>query len=145
MTATERIAYLKGLFEGLEIDTEKKEGKVLAGILEVLEDLAYSVSDLEEEAAAVDEELSEIYNEIDEMAEDLYEDCDDEYDDLYDDEDQEMFEVICPTCGEEIYVDEGTLGEGGINCPACGEDIEFDLSEVEVCDCADENCNCNQD
>ena len=52
----------------------------------------------------------------------------------YDDEDDEeldydgvMYDVTCPTCGEEITFDEGTLSEGSIICPSCGEELEFDL------------------
>ena len=30
MEITEKVAYLKGLAEGMELDTEKKEGKLLA-------------------------------------------------------------------------------------------------------------------
>jgi formylmethanofuran dehydrogenase subunit E len=131
VSVTERVAYLKGLIEGMEIDTTSKEGKILAEVLGVLEDLAFSVTDLEEEAAEVNEELEEIYDEIDEMATDLY-DIEDDYEDEEDDfSDDDLFEFVCPTCGEEIYVGESTLEEGGIKCPACGEDIEFDLSELE--------------
>ena len=36
----------------------------------------------------------------------------------------------CPTCGEEIVVDEDVLAKGGMKCPACGEELDFDLSQV---------------
>ena len=36
MEITEKVAYLKGLAEGMELDTEKKEGKLLAAIIDVL-------------------------------------------------------------------------------------------------------------
>lgn len=130
MSVTERVAYLKGLIAGMDIDTSNKEGKILAEILGILEDLAFSVSDLEENAADVNEELEQLYDEIDEMATDLY-DLEGEEDDDYDYLDEDLFEFVCPTCGEEIYVEESTLDEGGMKCPACGEDIEFDLSDLE--------------
>ena len=78
----------------------------------------------------MEEEIDEIYDEIDEMAEDLY-DGDWEEDDGEDLDDEDLYEVVCPTCGEEIYVDEGTLSEGAMECPACGEDLEFDMSELD--------------
>ena len=40
MEITEKVAYLKGLAEGMELDTEKKEGKLLAAIIDVLDDLS---------------------------------------------------------------------------------------------------------
>lgn len=152
MTVTERVAYLKGLFEGLEIDTDKKEGKILKGVLEVLDDLALTVSDLEDENAALTDEIEEIYEELESIEDDLYEDededkcdcdeCDDD-DDYEFDPNEELYQVVCPTCEEEIFVDEGTLAEGSIKCPACGEELEFDMSAIEgECDCGDDGCDC---
>ncbi|MDO5547881.1 MAG: hypothetical protein Q4F79_05275 [Eubacteriales bacterium] len=128
MTVTERVAYVRGLFEGLDFSTEKKEGRILQAMLDLLEDMALSIEDLEEENDA-------LQNVIDAMVEDLYDD-DDSYDELDDedmeiDPDAELFQVICPSCGEEIFVDESTLSMGNIGCPACGEDLEFDLSALE--------------
>ena len=40
MTASEKVAYLKGLVEGLGIDKDKSEGKILNAVIDVLEDLA---------------------------------------------------------------------------------------------------------
>lgn len=53
------------------------------------------------------------------------------------DEDEEieydgiMYDVTCPSCGEEITFDEGVLNIGSIACPNCGEELEFDLSEED--------------
>ena len=38
MTTSEKVAYLKGLAEGMEIDKETKEGKLLNVIIDILED-----------------------------------------------------------------------------------------------------------
>ena len=49
MTISEKVAYLKGLAEGLNIDTEKsKEGKLLNVIIGILEEIGMSIEDLEE-------------------------------------------------------------------------------------------------
>lgn len=130
MTVTERIAYIHGLFEGMEINVDKKEGRILKEMIGLLEDMALSITDLEEE----NEALQEV---IDAVIEDIY-DEDDTYDeedvddgDIDFDPDTELFEVVCPSCGEEIYVDESTLSQGSITCPACGEDLEFDMSTLD--------------
>ena len=47
MTASEKVAYIKGLIEGMELDTEKGQGKLLAAIADVLEDLALGLDDVE--------------------------------------------------------------------------------------------------
>ena len=130
MTITERVAYVRGLFDGLEVNVDKKEGRVLKEIIHLLEDMALSITDLEEENDA----LQEV---IDVLIEDIYDD-DDSYDeeDVDGDEmdfdpDTELFEVVCPSCGEEIFVDEATLEQGNIACPACGEELEFDISTLD--------------
>ena len=53
MTVTEKVAYLKGLVEGLDFDADKKETKVINAVLDVLEDLALAVSDLDDEMELV--------------------------------------------------------------------------------------------
>ena len=101
MTVTERVAYLRGLFEGMDVNVDTKEGRILKEMLDVLGDMALSITDLEEENEALQEVL-------DAMIEDLYDD-DDSYDeedidsdDVDYDPDSELFEVVCPSCGEEI-------------------------------------------
>ena len=77
MTVTERVAYVRGLFEGFEVNVDKKEGRLFKEIIDLLEDMALSITDLEEE----NEALQEV---IDAMIEDIYDD-----DDSYDEEDVE--------------------------------------------------------
>ena len=125
MTVLERVAYLRGLYEGLEIDTGKKEGKLLAGMLETMEELAQSVTDLQEQNNGLLNELDDIYEELSAITEDF---LDEEEDDLA--EGEELYQVVCPTCGEVIYLDEVMLEEGSISCTACGEELEFDLSDL---------------
>ena len=65
MTNTEKVAYIRGLAEGLELDDSKKEVKVLNAIIDLLDDLAMSLADLEDgysdmadQLDAVDEDLA---------------------------------------------------------------------------------------
>ena len=64
MTLSERAAYLKGLKEGLKLNTETSEGKLLNEIIEMLEDVALSVNDLEDCTSAISDELDLIEEEI---------------------------------------------------------------------------------
>lgn len=126
MSVTERVAYLKGLFDGLEMDTTKKEGKVFAGILEVLEELANTVSDLETQNRELMDEMDDLYEDFAAMHEDFM--TDDEA--MSEDEDEELYQVICPTCAEIIYLDDVLLEQGSMVCGSCGEDLEFDISDL---------------
>lgn len=158
---SEKAAYLKGLAEGLEIKADSKEGKVIAAIIETLDEMAAEVedmalmqdemqsqiddvqevlSDLEDEVDAISDDLSDIediFDELEEMDDDDEDfDCDDCL--SFDDEDElwdEDYSFECPKCGDMIYVDLALLdsGEDKIVCPNCKEAIalEFDCDTDE--------------
>ena len=143
MTVTEKVAYLKGLVEGLDFDADKKETKVINAVLDVLEDLALAVSDLDDEMAVVTEQLDAVDEDLADLEEVFYEelddcDCDCDCDDCCDC-DEDMYEVECPNCGEMIYFDEEIIDEGKAECPACGEVLEFDLEFDCDCDCCEDD------
>ena len=133
MSVTERAAYLKGLAEGLEITPDTKEGKLLLAILDLLDDLALSVADLEDETAQLGEQVDMIDEDLSDLEDDYYdlEDEDDEDECGCGCEDEPLYEIVCPKCGDSIYVDEGMLDEGSMNCPNCDELLEFDLEGMD--------------
>ncbi len=133
MTTAEKVAYLKGLTEGLGIDPEKKEGKILTTILDILEDLAIDQEDLASDIAELDEGLDAVSDDLEDVETILFgdEEDDDEDDEEAEDWDGEtaFYECECPACGETVTFDEDVLAKGSIQCPACGETLEFDLDE----------------
>lgn len=137
MNLTEKAAYLKGLQDGLNLNTETAEGKLINAIIDLLDEMAVSVTDIEDMTYAVTEELDAIEDELDAIEEVLDEEFEDEYDEDdedeedYDFEDEVIYEVKCPTCGEIINLDEDMLEAGNIECPKCGEELEFDVSELD--------------
>ena len=138
MTLTEKVAYLKGLAEGLALDESKPEIKVIKAMMDILDDLALSVADLEDGLDLVCEQLDAVDEDLDELEGFVYEeldDCDCCCDDC-DDEDEEFYDVECPSCGEVICVDRDILEEGSINCPKCDELLEFEID----CDCDCDDC-----
>ena len=136
MTLTERTAYLKGLMEGMELDTDTKEGKLFKAIIDVLDDMALTVSDVEDVVDAVCDELDSVEEDLDAIEEYLLdEEDDDDYDcdcdDDYDYDDEVIYEIKCPVCNTVINLDEEMLEAGSIECPDCGEELEFDADELE--------------
>ena len=136
MEITEKVAYLKGLAEGMELDTGKKEGKLLAAIIDVLEDIALELVDMQEAQEELGDGLDAVSDDLEDVEELLYgpedEDEDDseyELDDLGEDED--CYATTCPTCEETIYFDESVLEDGEVVCPNCGEKLEFDLESLD--------------
>ena len=151
MTISEKSAYLKGLMDGLNLNTETNEGKMIAAIVDLLGDVTRRLHDVEETTIAISDELDEIEEDLDAIEdfildEDEYdddEDWDDEEDEDWDDEDEDyeegfdfgdpettIYEVEC-ACGNIIDFDEETLEEGSIVCPNCGETLEFSLEDED--------------
>lgn len=100
MEISEKVAYLKGLAEGLALDTDTKEGKLIAAIIDVLDDMAEKFVDLEDELCDVEDGLDAVSDDLSDVEEALYE-MDDEDEEDYDD-DESYFETTCPVCQEEI-------------------------------------------
>ena len=139
MTITEKVAYLKGLADGLAIDTEKsKEGKLISVIIDILEEMGMSIEDLEENTTALGEELDAVSDDLADVEKAVFDE--DEDDDCCCDEDDDFFEVECPNCGETLVIDEDVLEEGAIQCPNCREKFALDLSDD--CCCGDDDCGC---
>lgn len=143
MTITEKVAYLKGLADGLAIDTEKsKEGKLISVIIDILEEMGMSIEDLEDNATALGEELDAVSDDLADVEEVVFGDDDDEDDDdccCCEDEDDDFFEVECPNCQEALVIDEDVLEAGVIECPSCHS--QFAISDE--CDCDDDDCGCD--
>ena len=153
MTISEKAAYLKGLMDGLQLDTEKAEGKMIAAIVDLLGDLTKKVTNIEDTTIAISDELDEIEEDLDAIEDfimdeedeewDDDDDYEDDFDDEYDEDDFEdegfdfgdeettIYEVKC-ACGSIINFDEETLEEGSITCPECGELLEFTMDEDEI-------------
>ena len=80
MNISEKAAYLKGLMDGLKLDQEAPEGKMISGIVELLQEVTGAIGDLQENAEAVSDELDEIEDDLDAIEDYLMDDDDDEYD-----------------------------------------------------------------
>ena len=149
MTISEKSAYLKGLMDGLKLNTEADEGKMIAAIVDMLGDLARKVTDIEETTIAISDELDEIEEDLDAIEDFIMdsdeEDWDEEDEDEeweedeeeygeegfdFGDEDSIIYEVTC-ACGTVISFDEETLEEGSIICDNCGETLEFSLEDED--------------
>ena len=129
MTLSEKSAYLKGLMDGLKLDTEKDEGKMIAAIVDMLSDVAETVSDLEDVVDTISDELDCIEEDLDNIDDYLLDDeDDDDYEDYDEDEDDAEDDEYA---FGEITLEEQMLDEGSTVCPNCGEELEFDLEEDE--------------
>lgn len=151
MTISEKSAYLKGLMDGLKLNTETDEGKMIAAIVDLLGDVTKKVADIEDTTIAISDELDEIEEDLDAIEDYILDEDEDDYDDededddFWGDEDEDedfeegfdigdedttVYEVEC-ACGNIINFDEEVLESGSIVCDKCGEILEFTFDDEE--------------
>ena len=124
MTISEKVAYLKGLAEGLNLDVEKsKEGKLTSVMIGILEEIGLSIEDLEENALALGEEIDVLSDDLADVESVVFDE---------DDEDDDYFEVECPNCEEPIIIDDEALAAGEVQCPSCGTRFALDLTDEDA-------------
>ena len=145
MNISEKVAYLRGLAKGLDV-AETKNGQLFEVIMDILDDIAANLTEIEDNALDLGEEIDVLSEDLEAVEKVVYEDEDDEDDEDAcccgedscccgeNSEDEEyplFFEVTCPSCENTITIDEDVLNLGTIQCPNCGEMLEFDLDSIE--------------
>ncbi len=121
----ERVAYLQGLTQGLNVNERSAEGKLLINIIDVLDDMAEEFNniqmvqeDLETYVESMDDDLTDLEDEV-------YEDIDGE----------ELVEVQCPSCHETVSFESSLLESDDdleVSCPHCGDIVYDSTLEIEV-------------
>ena len=104
MELSKKVAYLKGLMEGLKIDDSTNEGKILTIMADILDEMSATVEDIAEEVDETVELVDTLDEDLGEIEELIYGDddddddcdCDDDCccDDEYDDDEDAMYECV---------------------------------------------------
>lgn len=121
-----RAAYLKGLADGMKLDTESNEGKLLSSIIDLLGDMAEKVNDIDDEQGFLADQIDDMSEAMEMLGEEVF---------SLDEDEEDMYQITCENCGEEItFTDDDLddLTDGSFACPSCGEIIEL---EFGGCDC----------
>ena len=150
MTISEKSAYLKGLMDGLKLDTETNEGKMIAAIVDLLGDMSKRMVDIEDTTIAISDELDEIEEDLDAIEDFIMDEDDEDYEDYEDDdyydpaednEDDEDEEEDPsdeePEEGFDFGDEDSTIYE--VEC-ACGNIIDFDEEVLESGSIVCPNC-----
>ena len=126
---SEKVAYLKGLAEGMGVSGESREDKLMLAVIDALEafaqqgeETAQKLDELEQYVEEIDSDVSDLeealFSEDDEDDEDEDDEDDDEDDDGEDDDG--LIEYECPHCGTVIFFDEEAFDmEEEHLCPNC--------------------------
>ena len=146
MDICEKIAYIKGLAEGLNLDETTKEGKILAAVSDLLGDITSEICEIEDGCDELMEQIDAVDEDLSTVEDIIYGDDDDDCDcDDCCDCDDEVYEIECPACHDTIYLDEEMLDNEGMTCPNCGTELEFDF-DCDCDDCCDDDCcDCDSD
>lgn len=135
MTISEKVAYIQGLYDGLELDGKKSaEARILSEMLDVLREVGQQLDGMDAAMDQFDEELDTLGDTVAELEEAVFDDADEEDEDLdcFDGGDEEdFFEIPCPTCGEDLLVDDEALAAGVVDCPVCGGKFALSFEDEE--------------
>ena len=150
MTLNERAAYIKGAIDGMKLDVQTNEGKIISLLSDLVCDMAAKISELQDCNETLNAYIEEIDEDLGDLEEYVWDDdccCDDDCCgcDMLDDEgecmcdcdcddcdcddcdcddcdDYDFFETQCPSCNEKVYLDE-SIDPSKIICPACFEEF----------------------
>ncbi len=127
MTISEKVAYMKGVADALELNAGDKKDRLIQSMLDAMEEMALALTDLETGLDALGEQVDEIDEDLGAVEETVYEFDADECDC---DCDGDCVEAVCPQCGASIPVDlEQWEEDEPVICPECGAKLEFELVE----------------
>ena len=136
MTISEKVAYLKGLADGLDLDQEtSKEGKLIAKIIDVLEDVGFAVEDLEVEVETLADGMESRAEDLSDVETVIFDEEDEDENGCCGScsaLDDDFFQIACPSCGADIVIDESVLDIGEVTCPNCGDKFSLDLTDEPV-------------
>ncbi|NPV70842.1 MAG: hypothetical protein HPY55_09395 [Firmicutes bacterium] len=106
----EKVAYLRGLIEGMGIGRDDKHGRVIQQMADILSDMARALEEITDRQVETEGRIESIDEDLAAVEEDLY-----------DVDDEEYVDIECPHCKETICFDEDLLeGDDELCCPSCG-------------------------
>lgn len=123
MTISEKVAYIQGLYDGLGLDSEKSgEARILSELLDVLKEVGLQLDGMDAAMDQFDEELDALGDTVAELEDAVFDDEGEDDGDFGGDggPEEDFFEIPCPSCGEDLIVDDEALAAGVVDCPACG-------------------------
>ncbi len=123
----ERVAYLQGLTQGLNVNERSAEGKLLINIIDVLDDMAEEFNNIQMVQEDLETYIESMDDDLTDLEDEVYEDIDN----------QELVEVQCPSCHETVSFESSLLESDDdleVSCPHCGDIVYDSTLEIEVSD-----------
>ena len=142
---SKKVGYLKGLMEGLDIDADTANGKLMAGIVDLLGELSDRVEvidelldDLNDYVESIDDDLAELEGEHGDEDDDFGffdDDEDEDFDDAFGDGEDKLH-LLRPEeggdAGDEDAEEAADEALAGKLCPKCGKMFFTSLEDDEA-------------
>lgn len=136
---TDRTSYLRGLAEGLGLDKEKSENRLMLEMLSVMDEMAQKINELDEDVDELDEYVESIDGDLGDIEDALFGDEEsDEDDEGFDGEEPEEFDeneelsFDCPHCGKTMQIKAADIDfDESPLCPNCHKPFFPDVIEGE--------------
>ncbi len=131
----EKVAYLKGLAEGMRLDAQSDQGKLLLAMIEAMEAFATEHEETSAQLNELEQYVEEIDSDVSDLEEVLFsEEEDEELEDEDEDEepDDGLIEYECPHCGTVVFFDEEAFDmEEKHLCPNCHRSVFEDDDDTD--------------
>jgi len=131
----EKVAYLRGLFEGADLPQNGKEKLIWDGMLNFCEDVAREMRDLGDSSDEFAEYIEAIDEDLSVLEKHFYDNFDDGEDDdeaiFTNDREGPVIELVCPNCHEELSFT-AKPGDYEVVCPECGRMVWSHATEESV-------------
>ncbi|MHB0886800.1 MAG: CD1247 N-terminal domain-containing protein [Bacillota bacterium] len=122
-----RVSYLQGLAEGLQVAENSTEGRVIQGVIDVLQAMVEEVETVKDEQESFGEYLEAVDEDLSNLEDDYY----------FEAAEDEFVEAVCPNCGETVLFEQALAEEDDmevqVTCPNCGQIVySNDQGELEI-------------
>lgn len=113
----EKIEIIK---DNLSLMEDEKYNKILKGILSVIEDISYSIDDLNDKQESLEESVKYMDEDIIGLQDELFEEV--SIEDLIEIE-EEYVEINCKSCDKPLFVEKESINKNkNLPCPFCNKD-----------------------
>jgi len=127
----EKVSYLKGLMNGLDLEEVENQKKFFNSILETLDEFSEEIERIDSMQAGLKDQVDAIDEDLGTLEDEIYEDGEDE-----------SIDITCPHCNETISFTGEELSENEeVECPVCHKTFEIEWE----CDCGCECEDCNHE
>ena len=132
----QKVAYVQGLSDGLDLENSK-EGRIISEMLGILEGMADYIDSLQEQLEDMEDYIESIDSDLSDVEDEIFGDEEEGGED-------DMVDVECPNCHEQVCFDSAILYDDDlieVTCPNCNAVVFVNDGSCDGCEC---ECGCEE-